>query len=263
MNKLLEKKQTDGKNFSRPRRILISAMAVLLLIAVVLLGRFILEPPYIYSTKTRTLLYHLVMDEPYSPYSYLFVREADFEAQLAAIKESGIPTYFADEPEKAGGKPCLVLTFDDGYEDNYTTAFPLLSQYEIKATVFLIADMIGTEGHLSEEQIREMAKSGLIRFGSHTLSHPKLTELDEESLVRELVLSKERIEEVTGERVEALAYPNGLYNETVEKAAKKAGYRYCYTTDVPQKSYYPNTRLPRDYVSRDMTAADLAVLFPQ
>ena len=122
--------------------------------------------------------------------------------------------------------------------------------------------MIGTEGHLTAEEIREMAASGLIHFGSHTLSHPNLDELDEEALVRELRESKEILEELTGEAIDALAYPGGRYNEAVEKAAKKAGYRYCYTTDVPQENYYPFTRLPRDYVSRDMTEEEFLALFP-
>ena len=265
MNELLEKQQiaeAGGKDHSRPRKIFVFTMALVLLLSIVLLGRFIVKPSYVYSPKTKTLLYHLVMDEPYSPYTYLFVREADFERQLHLIRESGIPTYFADEPEKEKGKQALVITFDDGYADNYTTAFPLLREYGVKATIFLITDMIGTEGHLTAEEIREMAASGLIHFGSHTLSHPNLDELDEEALVRELRESKEILEELTGEAIDALAYPGGRYNEAVEKAAKKAGYRYCYTTDVPQENYYPFTRLPRDYVSRDMTEEEFLALFP-
>ncbi len=266
MNGLLEKQQvteTVGRSYARPRRIFILCMAALLTLSVVLLGHFIADNAYVYSPKTKTLLYHLVMDEPYSPYTYLFVREADFEQQLALIRESGISTYFADEPEAAKGKRALVITFDDGYADNYDTVFPLLKEYGVKATIFLITDMIGTEGHLSKEEILEMAESGLVRFGSHTLSHPNLSELDEETLVRELRESKEKLETLLGTEVEALAYPGGGYDEAVEKAAKKAGYRYCYTTDVPSESFYPNTRLPRDYVSRDLTEDEFLALFPQ
>ena len=266
MNGLLEKKQVTAageRSYSRPRRIFVAMMAAVLLLSVFLLGHFIARPSYVYSPKTKTLLYHLVMDEPYSPYTYLFVREADFERQLALIRESGIPTHFADEPEAAKGKRALVITFDDGYADNYDTAFPLLREYSVKATIFLIADMIGTEGHLSEEEILEMAESGLVHFGSHTLSHPNLGELDEETLVRELCESKEKLEALLGTEIEALAYPGGEYNEAVEKAAKRAGYRYCYTTDVPSETFYPNTRLPRDYVSRDLTEEEFLALFPQ
>lgn len=219
------------------------------------------DTTYEYSPNTKTLLYHLIMDEPYSPYTDLFVKESDFEKQLRKIHDSGISTYFADEPAKAKGEPCFVLTFDDGYADNYTTAFPLLEKYKVKATIFIITDLVGTEGYLTEEQIKEMSKSRYIRFGSHTVSHVPLDELDEESLERELRGSREYIEKLIGKKICTLSYPNGRYNENIENAAKKAGYHYCYTTDVPSEESYDNTRLPRDYVTRDMTESEFSAFF--
>lgn len=209
--------------------------------------------PYLYSPNIKTLLYHLVMDEPYSEYDYLFVREGDFEAQLQTIQELGLETYFADEPERANGKPGVVITFDDGYEDNYTTVFPLLKKYGMKATIFLITDMIGTEGHLKKEQIREMSESGLVHFGSHTKSHTRLDMLTDYQIRQEFVISKEIIEDITGKKVLALAYPNGVYTQKAEQLAMSAGYRYAYTTDTPQDAYYDNSRLPRNYVGRNST----------
>lgn len=217
--------------------------------------------PYLYSPNIKTLLYHLVMDEPYSEYDYLFVREGDFEAQLMSIQGLGLETYFADEPERANGKPGVVITFDDGYEDNYTTVFPLLKKYNMKATIFLITDMIGAEGHLTKEQIREMSESGLVHFGSHTKSHTRLDMLTDYQIHQEMVLSKEIIEDITGKKVLALAYPNGAYTEKAEQLAISAGYRYAYTTDIPQDAYYDNSRLPRNYVGRDISYEEfLAIL---
>jgi peptidoglycan/xylan/chitin deacetylase (PgdA/CDA1 family) len=212
--------------------------------------------PYLYSPNMKTLLYHLVMDEPYSEYEYLFVREDDFERQLLEIKHLGFETYFADEPEHANGKPGVVITFDDGYADNYTTVFPLLKKHGMKATIFLITDMIGTEGHLTEAQIKEMQESGLVHFGSHTASHTKMDLLTEYEIREELLTSKEIIEDITGEKVTALAYPNGIYTEKAEQLAMALGYRYAYTTDMPQDTYYENSRLPRNYVVRDMPHGD-------
>lgn len=209
--------------------------------------------PYLYSPNMKTLLYHLVMDEPYSEYTYLFVREDAFEAQLKEIQKQKLETYFADEPERAENGKGVVLTFDDGYADNYTTVFPLLKKYNMKATIFLITDMIGTEGHLTEEQIKEMSESGLVHFGSHTVSHAKLDSLTEYQIQQELLNSKDIIEDITGAPVKALAYPNGIYTEKAEQIAMALGYRYAYTTDTPQDAYYENSRLPRNYVTRDMT----------
>ena len=181
-------------------------------------------PVYTYTENTKVLLYHLVSDETYGPNEYLFVRVADFESQLAEIKRLGYETVFADELSQTRGKKCVVLTFDDGYEDNFTNVLPLLEKYDMKATVFLISDMIGTEGHLSEEQIREMAASGRIHFGSHTKSHQKLYALGSDEMELELVESRRRIEELTGMKVTALAYPNGVCDAAAELAAGEVGY---------------------------------------
>ncbi len=220
-----------------------------------------LRKPYLYSPNIKTLLYHLVADETYGDYTYLFVREADFEKQLQTIKALGLETYFADEPERARGKPGVVITFDDGYEDNYTTAFPLLKKYNMKATIFLITDMIDTEGHLTTEQILEMNASGLVHFGSHTVSHARADEKTEFELQQEYLRAKERIESITGKPVLALAYPNGIHTETAERLAIAVGYRYAYTTNPPAESYYDNSRLPRSYVVRDMTEEEFEALF--
>ncbi len=208
--------------------------------------------PYLYSPGMKTLLYHLVSDETYGDYTYLFVREDDFEKQLIEIKNRGFETYFADEPQKADGKPGVVLTFDDGYVDNYTTVFPLLKKYHMKATIFVITDMIGADGHLTAEQMREMSESGLVRFGSHTVSHRKLDSLSAYEVRGELKKSKDILEDLTGIPVTALAYPNGIYTEKVERIAFSVGYKLAYTTDAPTEPYYENSRLPRNYVVRDM-----------
>lgn len=258
MGKICKQKETDGKSFSRPRIITLSVMFVCIVTATVVLvvvGSFG-YPVYTYTENTKVLLYHLVSDETYGPNEYLFVRVSDFESQLAEIKRLGYETVFADELSQTRGKKCVVLTFDDGYEDNYTNVLPLLEKYDMKATVFLISDMIGAEGHLSEEQIREMAASGHVHFGSHTKSHRKLYALESDEMEIELSESRRRIEALTGMKVTALAYPNGVCDAAAELAAVENDYFYCYTTDSPSEHYYDNTRLPRSYVVRDMDMAD-------
>ena len=188
-----------NKDIPKKARVARAATLLVLMLLIVLATVFFFwqrenAKPYLYSPNMKTLLYHLVMDEPYSQYHDLFVREGDFEAQLLEIKRLGFETYFADEPERADGKPGVVITFDDGYIDNYTTVFPLLQKYNMKATIFLITDMIGTEGHLTKAQIKEMSESGLVHFGSHTVSHTKLDTLTEYEIQQEFLHSKEYIE---------------------------------------------------------------------
>lgn len=252
------KASAGGNRFSRPRIITLASMALalLLMVALFVLGGSFSAEVYVYTENTKVLLYHLVAEETYGPNEYLFVRPEDFERQLAEIQRTGLPTVFADELDKTKREPCVVLTFDDGYVDNYTTVLPLLEKYDMKATVFLISDVIGTPGHLSEEQIRKMAASGRFHFGSHTKTHPVMTEVSEDVLKEELSESRRRIEALTGREVTALAYPNGVSSRTVELAAADCGYRFCYTTDRPSEAYYENTKLPRSYVVRDMAAED-------
>ncbi len=253
------------------KKIRVARAATLLVLLCMLIGALVFffwqrenDKPYLYSPSMKTLLYHLVSDETYGEYPYLFVREDDFEKQLMEIQNRGFDTYFADEPQKADGKSGVVLTFDDGYADNYTTVFPLLKKYNMKATIFVVTDMIGTDGHLTAEQIKEMSESGLVRFGSHTASHKKLDSLSEYEIRNELTRSKEALEEVTGSPVTVLAYPNGIYTEKVEQIATSVGYKLAYTTDAPTEAYYENSRLPRNYVVRDMDWNEfLKILTPE
>ncbi len=253
-------RQMNDRQMKKTRVVRAATLAVLVVILASSLIFFFWQrenaKPYLYSPNMKTLLYHLVADETYGDYTYLFVREDDFEKQLREIKARGFETYFADEPQRTSGRPGVVLTFDDGYADNYTTVFPLLKKYEIKATVFLITDMIGEEGHLTAKQIKEMSESGLVHFGSHTVTHRKLDSLTEYEISEELTTSKAVIEELTGKPVTALAYPNGIYHDKVREIAMAVGYRLAYTTDGPVDAYYENSRLPRYYVVRDMAWSD-------
>ena len=217
--------------------------------------------PYSYSPETKILLYHLVRDEVYGDYEYLFVKESDFENQLREIQRLHYQTFFADELSQIKNEEkALVLTFDDGYSDCYETVFPLLKKYGIKATFFISPSLIGKENHLTKAQILEMQESGLCRFGSHTVNHIRLNEASTPEIERELSESKKFLEDLTGEKIQSLAYPNGAYNDLVELLAEKCGYLYCYTTNAPSEPYYENTALPRSYVVRDMTMEEFSAL---
>ena len=254
------------KSVSRARGFLIAVLILAIGTATFLFFLFYGgRKTYTYSPDTKILLYHLVREDVYGDNAYLFVKPEDFEAQLQEIQKQGYRTVFADELDTIGhNEKAVVITFDDGYEDNYTVAFPILQKYGMKATVFIPSDMIGAQGHLTEAQIIEMQESGVFHFGSHTATHMKLDTALTPDIERELSESKTKIEAITGAPVTALAYPNGAYNDMAKVFAEKYGYHFCYTTNYPQEPYYENTVLPRMYVVRDMTAEEFsALLQPQ
>ena len=198
----------------------------------------------------RGLMYHLIRDEIYGSLGGLFVKVDDFERQLQLMNERGFTYLFADEFQHTAG-PSVVITLDDGYSDNYDNLLPLLVKYNARATVFVVTDLIGTPEYLTEAQIKEMAASGYIRFGSHTVTHRQMGLItDAQTLREEFDRSQQILEELTGRPVRSLAFPNGSYSDLALEVAADY-YDYCYTT----KSYYPTAsdmEISRYYIARDM-----------
>jgi peptidoglycan/xylan/chitin deacetylase (PgdA/CDA1 family) len=116
----------------------------------------------------------------------------------------------------------LAITFDDGYRDFYTNAFPILKQYSFSCDVFLPTSYIGNskpglkgKEHLSWGEIRELTREG-IRFGSHTVTHPQLKSLSKDVIEYELDYSKKTIEDNIGEEIKSFSYPFAFPEENKE-----------------------------------------------
>ncbi|NMB84252.1 polysaccharide deacetylase family protein [Candidatus Roizmanbacteria bacterium] len=154
-----------------------------------------------------------------------------FEKELKVLRESGYQTYFVkDIPDIIDGKimynssRSAVLTFDDGYEDFYTVVFPLLKKYQTKATVYIVYDFINRKGFLSDKQIRELVDSDLVEIGSHAMDHISLKALPETVVRRQIVDSKNKLEERFGTRIKTIAYPFGSFDSKTVEIAKQASY---------------------------------------
>jgi len=135
----------------------------------------------------------------------------------------------------------LILTFDDGFQNFYTTAFPVLDEYKFPATVFLITDYCGKfndwSGNLPTlersklmdwKEIKELSENN-IEFAAHSRTHPDLTKLNIDKAAREIVESKLIVEERLGTEVTDFAYPYGKYNVTVKQLAEKHFRTACST----------------------------------
>ncbi|MCI8590377.1 MAG: polysaccharide deacetylase family protein [Clostridiales bacterium] len=215
------------------------------------------DSPVIYDENgdlPAAVMYHLIMEEPFegNPWPALFVRPGDFEDQIKALIEEDYVFLFANDYRKTQQKS-IMITFDDGYLDNYTTMFPIIKKYNVKVTIFLITDMIGHPEHMTEEQIKEMADSGLVKFESHTATHPSLPNLNEQQLIKEFEKSITKIEELTGQKVTALAYPGGKFDQNVIDVAERY-FKYCYLAKTyGQEGFTPSMAIPRYYAARDMS----------
>jgi peptidoglycan/xylan/chitin deacetylase (PgdA/CDA1 family) len=118
----------------------------------------------------------------------------------------------------------LVITFDDGWADNYTNVFPILREYGLIATIFVITGSVGQSNYMNWNQLREMSEAG-ISIQSHTVSHKPLAQLRKAEVGYELETSKKTIEDHLGTQVNFLSLPHGVYNKQVFESAQDAGYQ--------------------------------------
>lgn len=123
-----------------------------------------------------------------------------------------------------------VITFDDGYEETYTVAWPLLKRFGVPATVFVATEEVGRKGFATWEQLAEVARDGLA-IGSHTRHHSYLPLVDRARLSDELVESKRIIETRIGHPAHFLSYPVGGFTSDIQAVARQAGYRAACTTN--------------------------------
>lgn len=132
------------------------------------------------------------------------------------------------QPEKA-----VFLSFDDGYLDNYTNAFPIIRQEGVKATFFLVSGSIGKDNRMTVAQLKEMAAYGMC-FGSHTVNHEELDKLSPEQIQKEMNDSKYTLEHDYGITVESIAYPCGYESDDVINTAKD-NYEIGFTANMDEK----------------------------
>lgn len=134
--------------------------------------------------------------------------------------------------------PLVMLSFDDGYREIYTTAYPMMKQMGLKGMVSIVVGYTGSRNmwdimgggshHLKWEEIEELIGNGW-QVCSHTMTHPDLKRSTDDRLSWELERSKEILERKLGIKIPAIAYPFGRFNMRVLRAAHKAGYRVGFT----------------------------------
>lgn len=193
--------------------------------------------------KVLILAYHRVTSSGKDP---MAISVDDFRAQMDYFQGRGYSTltleeFFAASTQGREPGKTFVITFDDGYRDNYIFAFPVLKLFSFRATFFLTTDFVGKEElfpwdrrknwaevveedlPLTWEQVYEMREYGM-EFGSHTCSHRYLDELPEAEMLEEIFKSKRYLEQKFGSGVNSFCYPSGRLNQKVKDEVRRAGY---------------------------------------
>ena len=188
------------------------------------------------------LMYHKTGDPPAgSKLKKLWVSRKKFDAQMAYLKNKGYEVItFKDiaEGRVMDGAKKVVITFDDGYRNNYTEAFPVLQKYGFKAVFYVVSSTIGKKNlwhdadieqpleMMTAPDIKEMSAAGM-EIGGHTVSHKNLSRLDDAEAEREIAENKEELEKLTGDTALSFSYPYGGYSGKVKQIVSNAGYRYA------------------------------------
>ena len=147
----------------------------------------------------------------------------------------------------------VAITFDDGFRDNLTVALPLLEKYSLPATVFVTAGFIGNEGYLTRDELRELSQSSLITIGAHGFWHRHFNLLSNDEARQELVEARTMLEEITGKKVDLMAWPYGECDQRLESLAAEAGYHASWSVWKGNNSAHCRWRVPlgrRDNMAR-------------
>lgn len=173
------------------------------------------------------ILYHRVDVSPIN--SQYYVPPEKFEAEMKLLRDWEYTTITTEMLVKAITEGAdlpprpIIITFDDGHLNNYTTAFPIMQKYRFTGVLYIVGNYMGAEDYMNAEQIKEMADAGW-EVGSHSMNHKDLRVLDPEQQRFEIVESREKLENELGVPVLTFAYPFGISNPAVIDYVHFAGY---------------------------------------
>ncbi len=186
---------------------------------------------------SRILLYHGVGEagRPEDPHN-LVVDPESFRLHIALLQRAGFEFVTVAElasrtPERGPPPPGLVaLSFDDGMEDNFSAALPIMRELDVRGTVYVLTGAIGKQNPwipgkrmMTHEELRALSESGC-ELGAHTVSHPDLSVLSYSECLEEMVASRDTVSAITGAPTQTFAYPFGHYGPPAMEAAKAAGF---------------------------------------
>lgn len=198
------------------------------------------EPKYTgFCLNVPILLYHHVKSLESAKndgQASLTVDISMFDAQMQYLVSQSYHTISVDELANAliNQQPLppksIVITLDDGYDDIYTNAYPILYKYQLKGNLMIPTGLLGNPGYLSWDELKRMVETGLIFAYDHSWSHAYLTNLGDEKIKEEILTAKLQLDEKLGKQVNIFAYPYGLENQQIVNILKENGFRAALST---------------------------------
>lgn len=223
--------------------------------------------------EVPVVMYHRVINKSENEGIHgTYIYENIFREHMKYLKNNNFSVITFEDLNNIGwrnrfdkNKKYIIITFDDGYVDNYELAFPILKEFNFKATIFLMGEStynewdVKADGEksfplMSVEMIKEMQDYG-IEFGAHTFNHPKLNKLSNDEIKHQIVDVKKPLEEKIGREIITFAYPYGILNDYAKKMVEEAGYTFGVATDsgsvclsddlyqIRRIAIFPNTNL--------------------
>ena len=208
---------------------------------------------FMHGSKLIVVNYHSITDV-YQDHDLFTISRFIFEKQITYLKERYNIISFSDALKRMrypkDDKDFLVITFDDGYKDNFINALPILLKHKVNACFFITTELIGhfpdgaTRGikkypGMNREDLKAMCNMGF-DIGAHTLSHPNLLQIPLNRAQNEISESRKQLEQILQQEVTYFAYPGGKrgihYNNAVKEMVAAAGYELCCTTNRGRNS---------------------------
>ena len=191
--------------------------------------------------RASVLMYHSIGNDN----TLLAVKLENFKKQMKYLKDNNYRVISLNnlveilKTKKDLPKKTIVLTFDDGFENNYINAFSVLKEYNFPVTIFLTVGSIGekvvtSQGNfpaLNWDEIKEMHDSGLIDFQPHTMTHPKLDQITLKEIKLEIIQSKKIIEEKLNKKCYFFAPPKGRFSQEIKEVLKVEGFKAVLTIE--------------------------------
>lgn len=188
--------------------------------------------------RVPTLMYHHIQDPAVAKeqgHPWLAVDPAMFRGQLDYLESNGYTAIsmaeliaFFDTGSALPSRP-ILLTFDDGYDNFYTNAYPVLSEKQMNATVFVPTGLMDNPGYLSWDTIRSMVGNGRILFANHTWSHKNVL-VHQKEMEQEILTADKQLTEHDAGRTKVFSYPYGLADGRAQTYLAQLGYQLAFTT---------------------------------